>query len=485
MLIFVFVYSSLAVLITAYGVHRYWLALGSLVSSPKSSAIVSPPPRPRVLVQLPIFNEPDLFRRLIDSACSLRWEPALLEIQVLDDSNDGTSGDVARLVNDYARRGVNIVHVRRSNRRGYKAGALEEGLAQSSAEYVAIFDADFIIPDDFLLRTIPSFSEEKVGMVQTRWGYTNAETSWLTSVQATMLDGHFRVEHLARSKANRFFNFNGTAGVWRVAAIESAGGWKSETITEDLELSIRAWLAGWRFRYLDDIVVPSDLPESMKSYKLQQNRWVSGSIDTAVRLLLPILRSSLGLKQKIDLTFYLTGNCVYLLLLMLILMVPPAVLARVSAPTIVPWLWIDLPFFLFATLSVIVFYSRSQPSSRRSLRFYCARLPQLMALGLGMTLHNSRAVFKGLFGRARVFERTPKGSSDRQVESSRSPGRSRSAGRVDWLICGEGLIACYLGASLLVAIKSGSIVSVPFLSLFVLGYLYVFARSFQQLLARR
>ncbi len=321
--------------------------------------------------------------RLIDSAAALDWDRGSLEIQILDDSDDGSSVIVSERVSYWRGTGVPIQHVRRRDRRGFKAGALEAGLARSQAEFVAVFDADFVIPSDFLRQTVPQFRDPRLGMVQARWGFLNERKNLLTRIQALLLDGHFHVEHRARARAGRFFNFNGTAGIWRRSAIDDSGGWRARTVTEDLDLSLRAWLRGWRFDYRDDLVAPSSLPEAMSAFKIQQNRWVSGSVQTALMLLGSVLRSPLRPLEKVDLFFYLTGNFIYLPLLLLALSIPPAVLLRLDSTHLL--LWLDLPFFLLATLSVLIFYTRARSPAFRGVGFFVLLLPSLMALGLGMS----------------------------------------------------------------------------------------------------
>ncbi|MEM7168324.1 MAG: glycosyltransferase family 2 protein [Planctomycetota bacterium] len=485
MIPFAVLYLTLMGILLLYGTHRYWLAWGAFMAGRRrrASAATRPPvvvPRP-VLIQLPIYNEGEEVLELLRSAAELDYPRELLQIQVLDDSDDGSEQRVAAAVASWRARGVSMEHVRRASREGYKAGALAEGLQRAAAsesppEFVAIFDADFVVPSDFLTAALAEFSDDRVGMVQARWGFLNEKSNLLTRVQALMLDGHFAVEHQARAGAERFFNFNGTAGVWRIEAIADAGGWNADTITEDLDLSIRAWLRGWRFRYMDDLVVPSQLPETISAFKVQQNRWVSGSLQTAKKCLPIVLRSTLPWRDKLDLGFYLTGNLTYLMLFLLTLAVPVAVLLRLDGTPLAA-LWADVPFFAFATLSVLVFYGCAR-RGRRVLPFFCGRVPALMALGLGMSAHNSRAACRGLFGRSRVFERTPKGGRTRELAA-----RFR---RLDWVSCVEPLMIIYLVVPLAVGVAIGrGIGAIPFALLFVLGYLFVFVEARRGWFARR
>lgn len=404
------VYLLLISLISIYGIQRSCLFLESLSHRPAVEDRARPPlqdPLPQVLIQLPIYDEDEVAPRLIASLEGLDWPRDRFQVQVLDDSPGATSGVVSRAVADLASGGVDVVHVCREHRRGYKAGALAEGLERSKAPLIAVFDADFEVPADFLRRTVTEMSDGTVAMVQARWGFRNRQRSLLTRAQARLLDGHFCIEHRVRSQAGRFFNFNGTAGLWRRSAIEDSGGWRSETVTEDLELSIRAWLRGWRFVFLEDLVAPSDLPERFRALRSQQRRWIAGTIHTLVRHLATVLRSDPGPTVRTDLLLALSGNFCSPLLVALSLWVP-LVWSRRDADAS-GLLWADLPFFFLATISVMLFYGGLPGNSRllgRGLEVLA-----VMGLGLGLVWHNSRAVLTGLLGGMRIFERTPKGSA--------------------------------------------------------------------------
>jgi cellulose synthase/poly-beta-1,6-N-acetylglucosamine synthase-like glycosyltransferase len=289
LVVYFFVLSILAI----YGWHRYYLVY--LYMKNKGKVPAAPPlltdgQLPRVTIQLPIFNEMYVADRLIAAVCEMDYPKHLLEIQVLDDSTDETTGIAEMAVRRHAARGFDIHYLHRVDRRGFKAGALEAGLAVAKGEFVAIFDADFIPSTDFLKRTLPHFATDpKIGMVQARWGHINQDYSLLTKIQSILLDAHFVLEHGGRNRAGCFFNFNGTAGIWRRTAIETAGGWQHDTLTEDLDLSYRAQLAGWRFIFLADLVSPAEVPVEMNSFKSQQHRWAKGSIQTCMKLLPRIL----------------------------------------------------------------------------------------------------------------------------------------------------------------------------------------------------
>src|SRR5579862_646463 len=299
LVLYFFVLSILAI----YGWHRYFLVYLYMKNRDKAPSLTVPAaldPLPQVTIQLPIYNEMYVADRLIDRVCELDYPRELMEIQVLDDSTDETREIAELAVRRHAARGFDIQYLHRVDRTGYKAGALEAGLRAAKADYIAIFDADFIPPRDFLRRTLPYFADAGIGMVQARWGHINQDYSLLTKIQAILLDGHFVLEHGGRNRAGRFFNFNGTAGVWRREAIGDAGGWQHDTLTEDLDLSYRAQLLGWRFVFLPDVVSPAEVPVEMNSFKSQQHRWAKGSIQTCRKLLPYILLADVPLKVKVE-----------------------------------------------------------------------------------------------------------------------------------------------------------------------------------------
>jgi cellulose synthase/poly-beta-1,6-N-acetylglucosamine synthase-like glycosyltransferase len=391
-----------------YGVHRLWLIYSLLTS--KASSTASPDPYttpeefPHVTVQLPLFNERFVAQRLLDAAASLDWPAERLEIQVLDDSNDDTCGLVDERVVQWREHGINITVVRRSHRDGYKAGALAHGLTAARGEFVAVFDADFIPPPGFLHATIPWLRDPEVGMVQTRWSFCNADHSWFTGIQALLLGPHFSIEHRVRYQQGLFFNFNGTAGVWRRSAIESAGGWQSDTVTEDLDLSYRAQLAGWRFVYREECQVPSELPVTMAALRSQQQRWAKGSIQTARKILPRLLTERLSLRVKIEAVAHLMANIYWLLGMFVMLTLYPAITWRVGIG-MHQILRVDLPLFL-ATSGAIMSYFLLYTVRSGSRKFGNVLL--LPALTIGLAPSISLSVLKGLFHSGGEFERTPK-----------------------------------------------------------------------------
>lgn len=392
-----------------YGAHRLWM-LASLFGSkgretPPPPPFAAPETFPKVTVQLPLYNERFVAERLLDAAARLDWPADRLEIQVLDDSSDDTRQLVDARAAFWRERGVNLRVVRRENREGYKAGALAEGLETAAGEFVAIFDADFIPAPDFLRATVPWFRDPGVGMVQTRWSFVNADHSWFTGIQSLLLGPHFSIEHRVRYRRGLFFNFNGTAGVWRRSAIDEAGGWQSDTVTEDLDLSYRAQMAGWRFVYRDEYHVPSELPVTLAALRSQQQRWAKGSIQTARKILPTLLRARLPLSVKIEAMAHLMANIYWLLGMIVMLTLYPTVTWRVGIG-MHQVLRVDLPLFLATTgaiMSYFLIYSIRSGSGR--LLRHALLLPTLT---IGMAPSISLSVIKGLFSPGGEFERTPK-----------------------------------------------------------------------------
>ena len=427
---------------------------------------------PRVTVQLPLYNELYVARRLIDAVCRLDWPRDRLEIQVLDDSTDETVEVVAAAVAEHRAAGVAIEHLHRADRTGYKAGALAAGAARATGELFAVFDADFVPEPDFLRRVVPEFADPGVGMVQTRWEHLNRDHSLLTRVQAILLDGHFVVEHAARHFGGCFFNFNGTAGMWRRRAIEEAGGWQHDTLTEDLDLSYRAQLAGWRFVYLPEVTVPAELPVDVAGFESQQARWAQGAMQTGKKLLGRILAAPLPWKVKAEAAIHLTNTIAYPLMVALSVLLFPAMVLRRGGP-LGELLAIDLPLFLAATASVLVFYAASQSGAGRRGWRPLLHVPALMATGIGLSASNARAVLAGLARPGGTFVRTPKHAI---AAGERGAGwrRKRYRAARSRSVVLAGVLAGYLGACLVYAALDGMWSSLPFLWLFFQGYAFLF-----------
>ncbi len=461
-----------------YGIHRYWLVYYFFKYRDQ---VPGPPPPisrwPKVTIQLPIFNERYVVERLVDAVARFDYPRELLEIQVLDDSTDATQQIARACVERYQALGYAISYLHRTDRSGYKAGALANGLRQAKGEFIVIFDADFIPPADFLRRTIPYFADPQVGMVQARWTYLNRNYSTLTEVQAILLDGHFVIEHGARSRRGTFFNFNGTAGVWRRAAIEEAGGWEHDTLTEDTDLSYRAQLRGWKFLYLPEIECPSELPVEINAFKTQQARWAKGLIQTAKKILPRLLRSKQPWYVKVEACYHLTANISYPLMILLSTMLLPAMIVRFYQGWF-QMLVIDLPLFLASTCSISSFYLVAQrtlyPRTWKRTFLY---LPFVMALGIGLAVRNSIAVLEALLGRQTEFARTPK----YRIESAQDTWwRKAYRNRAGWLPFAEIGLGLYFAATVVYAVQNENYATVPFLLLFVGGYLYTGLMSLAQ-----
>lgn len=396
-----------------YGVNFFYL---TYLSWKKRGAHLPPSvlhTYPIVTVQLPIYNEKYVAERLILAAVDLDYPAECLEIQVLDDSTDETRHIVARLVTQLAEDGVDIVHLHREMRTGYKAGALAKGFAEAKGEFMAIFDADFIPPSGFLKQTIPYFqgengaSEHPVGFIQTRWGHVNRNYSFLTLLQSLAIDAHFMVEQHARSQGGYWFNFNGTAGIWRREAIIAAGGWKAETLTEDLDLSYRAFLNGWKGIYLRDIVVPAELPVSFSAYRRQQHRWARGSLECAIELIPSVWQSPISILKRIEATLHLTGYGVHLLLFSLTLLYPFILLLSIRYPALVSLFGVAAIFNATAFAPTIFFIVAQAQLGNRWWRAFPVIL-FITSLGAGMMLNTVRAAWQILRGGSAKFERTPK-----------------------------------------------------------------------------
>ncbi len=457
-----------------YGLHRYWLVYDYFMYSKN----VPPPPPPvihwpRVTIQLPIFNERYVIERLVEAVSRFDYPPELLDVQALDDSTDETC-DVARAcVERHAAQGMPVVYIHRTHREGYKAGALENGLKTAKGEFVAIFDADFIPEPDFLRRTIPYFLNpdggEKIGMVQTRWTYLNSDYSLLTNVETILLDGHFVVEHGGRSRRGTFFNFNGTAGVWRRKAIDDAGGWEHDTLTEDTDLSYRAQLKGWKFLYLPQIECASELPVDMNGFKAQQARWAKGLMQTAKKILPKVFKANVPWHVKAEAFFHLTANISYPLMVLLSTMLLPAMIVRFYQGWF-QMLVIDLPLFLASTCSISSFYLVAQRELRPKT-WWCTFLymPFVMATGIGISVRNAQAVLEAIIGKKSEFARTPKFKIEGKKGTIAKKSYKNKAG---WMPYAEVLLGLYFSLTIVYAIANENYATVPFLLLFVWGYLY-------------
>ncbi|HEX5216494.1 MAG TPA: cellulose synthase family protein [Vicinamibacterales bacterium] len=461
-----------------YGWHRYFLVYQYMKNKDR---VPGPAPRldewPVVTVQLPIYNEMYVVDRLIDAICDLDYPQDKLEIQVLDDSTDETREIAELAVRRYAQRGFDIKYIHRVDRTGFKAGALDAALKVARGEFIAIFDADFVPSSDFLKRTVGYFStDDKLAVVQARWGHLNHNYSLLTKVQAVMLDGHFVLEHGGRNRSGCFFNFNGTAGVWRRVAIGDGGGWQHDTLTEDLDLSYRTQLRGWRFLFVPDLVAPAELPVEMNAFKSQQHRWAKGSIQTCRKVLPFILVSDLPTKVKMEAFFHLTANFNYLLMIALSVLMFPAMVVRYE----MGWtemLLIDIPLFLAATLSVFNFYLISQREAYPDWKSRVKYLPIVMAIGIGLAVNNAKAVLEAMFGDPGEFTRTPKYGIEKRADDWHQKKYHQSMPIQPLVEFGLGL---YFTATVIYALSHEIYGTLPFLALFQFGFLYMGGMSILQ-----
>ncbi len=474
-------YLAVLLVLAFYGFHRsvlVFLYYRHRHNKPKPAGTFAD--LPAVTVQLPLFNEMYVVERLLDAVAGIRYPRDRFQIQVLDDSTDETRQICQRKIDELALRfpDLDVEYVHRVDRSGFKAGALDAGLRSAKGEFVLIFDADFLPQPDVLERTIDHFVDPKVAVVQCRWDHVNRDFSALTEVQALMLDGHFVMEHAGRNRSGRFFNFNGTAGIWRRSAIADAGGWQHDTLTEDMDLSYRAQLRGWRFVYLPEVAAPAELPVEMSSFKSQQFRWAKGSIQVGRKLLPTILRSNATFAQKAEAFFHLTNNLSYPLLLVLSLLLLPNLAFR-TQHGIREVLTIDLPLFFGTTLSIASFYLASEreiekmmhPGRRRRIQWsVLKRLPLVMSLGIGLCVNQTRAVMEALLGRETEFVRTPKHGIRGRLESW--SGKKYHAARSLTPLF-ELALAGYFVVAVVFAFRNGHYVSLPFLALFLCGFAYV------------
>ncbi len=470
-------YGLVLLLLVFFGVHKYFLLY--LYLKHKDKPIYTTGQMkilPAVTIQLPIYNERYVIERLIGAVCGLDYPRHLLEIQVLDDSLDETRDVAQKLVQTYRARGFDIHYLHRENRIGYKAGALDYGLSRTKGEFIAIFDADFVPQADFLEKSLPYFENGKVALVQARWGHINRNYSLLTRIQSMFLDGHFIIEHTARNRSGRFFNFNGTAGIWRKQAILDAGGWQHDTLTEDLDLSYRAQLAGWKFVYLPDVVAPAELPVEINAYKSQQHRWAKGSVQTAKKLLPVIFKSNIPFRVKLEASVHLVSNLTYLFMTIPSILMP--IILNVQLNRGWDWMiYVYLLVFFAASLSVILYYLISQKEINGRWKQHIPYLPLLMSIGIGLSINNTRAVLEALFNRDSEFKRTPK----YRIEKARDRWHDKKY-RADFNFqpLFEIALGIYFTIALLSLVDRGLFVSIPFFLLFQFGFVYLGLMSLLQ-----
>jgi len=478
--VLLFLYLGVWLVFAIYGVHR--LHLIRMFRRRDRALPAMDPPRewPIVTVQLPIYNEAYVVDRLLEAAARIDYPPDRLEIQALDDSSDATRAIVAAKIAALRDRGIDARHVVRGNREGFKAGALQYGLERARGEFMAIFDADFVPPPSVLREMIPYFGDPAVGMVQARWEHLNQDYSLLAQAQAISLDGHFVIEHAARMSGHRFFNFNGTAGILRKSCIVDAGGWQSDTLTEDLDLSYRAQLRGWRFVFAPHVRCPSELPVEMNAFKAQQHRWVKGSIQVARKLLPALWRSRLPWRVKVEASFHLTYNVAYVFLLLLSLIVYPVVLAGYQARS-TAFAIANTTLFLVATSSVILYFAYAQKETRRDWMRHLRYLPFVMSLGIGLSVSNTRAVLEALAGHGSPFLRTPKFLIERRGD--RWAGKRYRSPVSGWALL-EIALGLYFAWTMVGLVQARHYAPLPFFMLYLFGFLYVGVLSLLHATAR-
>lgn len=469
------IYAASATLLMVYGLNCYVLIFlfhrkrKSAERQRRQLAECFPHPLlrsdlPVVTTQIPMFNEVNVARRVMLAASRMRYPAGKHEIQILDDSTDETRDTIDRTAEQLRQAGVDITVIRRSDRTGFKAGALNNGLNQARGELIAIFDADFVPPEDYLLRTVPCFlADAGIGLVQARWGHLNRSPSVLTRAQSIGIDGHFMIEQAARTWNHLYMNLNGTAGIWRRAAIEAGGGWHWDTLTEDMDLSYRVQLAGWGTEFLPDLVVPAEIPEDIRAFKGQQFRWAKGSLQTAKKLLPQILKAPIPVFQKIQAVFHMTHYLVHPLILVSGLLALPVLL------------WVDLSFsrWVFTALGMILLAAMAAPSSLYVISQRAAYpdwrrrmviLPALVAVGVGIALSNTRAVIEAVIGYDSEFIRTPK-RGDKQIK--------RYALRPPAMALLEVIMGLYCAGALGVYLAAGKYLVGPFLLAYAAGFLFV------------
>jgi cellulose synthase/poly-beta-1,6-N-acetylglucosamine synthase-like glycosyltransferase len=426
---------------------------------------------PTVTVQIPVYNERYVVDRLIEAVGNLIYPRDRLHIQVLDDSDDITSDIIAHAVKNQQLQGLDIEHIQRVDRSGYKGGALEFGLGSAKGEFIAIFDADFLPPPEFLLQIMPYYQDKpQMGCLQARWGHINRDASWLTRAQANGIDGHFIIEQEVRSQKRLFLNFNGTAGVWRKTCIMDAGGWHHDTLTEDLDLSYRAQLKGWQIQYIPHVIVPAELPIHINAFKRQQFRWAKGSIQTARKLLLDLWRSKNPVRKKIEGTIHLTHYAVHPLMLFNLIISLPLIYIKS------PLLWI-LPAFLFSAIGPLLMYWVAMGEEGQTIFSRIKNLAMLLLLGMGLSLNNSLAVIEALLGRKSAFLRTPKFNISGKNIAVKINAYVLPRDPFAWL---EILLALYTTGLLIYVLTQGVWSLVFWLILYASGYTYIASLNFSQ-----
>lgn len=479
------VYGFAMLFIFAYSIIQLSLLINyRKKKSTGGNALIAGMDMPKVLIQLPVYNEMYVVERLIDAAAQLKYPVEKLEIQLLDDSSDESFEIAQKKIEFWQKKGINIVQIKRPFRTGFKAGALQYGLEISDSDLIAVFDADFVPAPDFLLKTIPHFQNPEIGMVQTRWGHLNRNYSLLTKVQAFALDAHFTVEQTGRNKADHFINFNGTAGLWRRRCILDAGGWSDDTLTEDLDLSYRAQLRGWKFKFLEDVCSPAELPAEMNALKNQQYRWNKGAAECAMKHLENVVKEKkLTISTRTHAVFHLLNSSVFIWILTCAILSVPLVMIKLDHPELKPLFYVGAILLLsFGILAAFYFTSFRHVEKKNRILDFLWLYPAFLSVSMGMSLHNTRAVLQGYFGRKTPFIRTPKWNLTDQTGSWNA--KRYLDQRISIYSLFEGLLALYFLGALIFEIAEGEwgFVLLHFMLLF--GFAFVFYLSVKHSLAK-
>jgi len=474
------IYFGILTVLAIYGVYRVKQVIEFWRYSrfpPKALGAFADADLPHITVQLPLFNEMYVVERLVKAVSEIDYPRDRLEIQVLDDSTDETVKIARATVENYAAKGFDIHYLHRDDRTGFKAGALEQGMKTAKGELIAIFDADFVPQSDFLRKLVHYFTDATVGCAQMRWAHINGSYNLLTRLQTIMLDGHFVIEQTTRNRTGNFFNFNGTAGIWRREAIEMSGGWQHDTLTEDTDLSFRAQLMGWRFVYLLDEEAPAEIPVEVNAFKAQQRRWAKGVLQVWFKLYRRIWYADLPLRVKLEMFFRLTGNISYPLMIVASFMQFPLLLVRYNQG-LHQLMMLDVPLLFFSTVSVVLFYGSAVWYLDKQRTSRLLHLPLVMSLGIGLAFSNARAVLEALAGVKSEFVRTPKYRVENTDDESWK--RKKYKRKHGWLPLLELSFAIYFVLAIAYAIRMHMWGPIFFLLLFCFGYGYMGIMSLLQ-----
>lgn len=478
-LILIIYFVSLCVLF-GFGIHGlvllYYYRKTAGQKPPKPNM---PEEYPKVTIQLPLYNEFYVVERLLHSVCAIEYPTDKLEIQVLDDSTDETVDLASRLVKEYSEKGINIKYLHRDNRQGFKAGALKEGLEVAEGEFIAIFDADFLPKKEFLMETLPYFGNSEIGMVQTRWEHINEDFSFLTRAQALALDGHFVLEQQVRNNAGFFMNFNGTAGIWRKSCIIDAGNWQPDTLTEDMDLSYRAQLKGWKFVFLNDFTSPAELPDDINALKTQQFRWTKGAVETARKLLPQVFKADIPWKVKFECLIHLTSNIVFPFILIVAFLNVPIVIIKNTVGGFDDF-YSMMSIFVLASISTFLFYTYAQKAIHLDWRRRLLLFPVFLSGSMGFAVNNTKAVFEAFINKKSGFARTPK-SGNSMIERKK---RKYSQKRISGIVLFELIMSLYFVVGIIISMFYLEIAAIPFQILFLFGFASVGYMSLKHALGK-